>query len=128
MVAALSVAFGGLATLLAAIGLYGVMSYTVARRTREIGIRMALGADANSVRNMILRQGMVLAISGITAGVVSSLSFARVLSGFLFGVAPRDPTIFTTVTLLLAGVAFIAVWLPAQRATRLDPVTALRQE
>jgi ABC-type antimicrobial peptide transport system permease subunit len=71
---------------------------------------------------------MVLAISGIAVGVVSSLWFARVLSDFLFGVAPRDPTIFTTVTLLLAGVAFIAVWLPAQRATRLDPVTALRQE
>ena len=77
---------------------------------------------------MVLRQGMILAAAGITAGVVSSLSFARVLSGFLFGVAPRDPMIFTMVTLLLAGVAFIAVWLPAQRATRLDPTTALRQE
>jgi len=107
---------------------YGLMAYSVQQRTAEIGIRMALGADQNSVRNMVLRQGMVVAISGIAVGVASSLWFASVLSGFLFGVAPRDPTIVTTVTLLLAGVAFIAVWLPAQRATRLDPVTALRQE
>jgi ABC-type antimicrobial peptide transport system permease subunit len=120
--------FGGCALLLSAIGVYGLMAYAVQQRTAEIGIRMALGADKNSVRGMVLRQGMVLAISGIVVGVVSSLSFARVLAGFLFGVAPRDPTIFTTVTLLLAGVAFIAVWLPAQRATRLDPVMALRQE
>ena len=120
--------FGGCALLLSAIGVYGLMAYSVQQRTAEIGIRMALGADANSVRNMVLRGGMALATSGITMGVVSSLSFARVLSGFLFGVAPRDPAIFTTVTLLLATVAFIAVWLPAQRATRLDPVTALRQE
>jgi ABC-type antimicrobial peptide transport system permease subunit len=89
---------------------------------------MALGADGSRVRNMILRQGMTLAISGIAVGVVSSLWFARVLAGFLFGVAPRDPTIFTTVTVLLAGVALLAVWVPAQRATRLDPVAALRQE
>ena len=120
--------FGGCALLLSAIGVYGLMASSVQQRTAEIGIRMALGADENSVRNMILRHGMVLAISGIAVGVVSSLWFTRVLSGFLFGVAPRDPAIFTTVTLLLAGVAFIAVWLPAQRATRLDPVTALRQE
>jgi putative ABC transport system permease protein len=74
------------------------------------------------------RQGMMLAIAGITIGLVSSLLLARVLAGFLFGVAPRDPTVFTMVTFLLAGVAFIAVWLPARRATQLDPVTALRQE
>jgi predicted permease len=120
--------FGGCALLLAAIGVYGLMAYSVQQRTAEIGIRMALGADENRVRNMVLRQGMVLAISGIAAGLASSLWFARALSGFLFGVAPRDPTIFAAVTVLLAGVAFIAVWLPAQRATRLDPVTALRQE
>lgn len=120
--------FGGCALLLSAIGVYGVMAHSVQQRTEEIGIRMALGADEHSVRNLVLRQGMALAISGITVGAVSSLSFARVLSGFLFGVAPRDPAIFTTVILLLAGVAFIAAWLPAQRATRLDPITALRQE
>jgi ABC-type antimicrobial peptide transport system permease subunit len=120
--------FGGCALLLAAIGVYGLMAYSVQQRTAEIGIRMALGAGENSVRYMIWRQGMVLAISGIAVGLASSFGLARVLSGFLFGVAPHDPTIFTTVTLLLAGVAFIAVWLPAHRATRLDPVTALRQE
>jgi putative ABC transport system permease protein len=120
--------FGGCALLLSAIGVYGLMAYSVQQRTAEIGIRMALGADAHRVRNMVLRQGMVLAISGIAVGAVSSLSFARLLSGFLFGVAPRDPAIFTTVTLLLAGVALIAVWLPAQGATRLDPIAALRQE
>lgn len=120
--------FGGCALLLSTIGVYGLMAYSVQQRTAEIGIRMALGADENRVRKMVLRQGMVLAIWGITIGVVSSLSFAKVLAGFLFGVAPRDPIVLTAVTLLLAGVAFIAVWLPAQRATRLDPVTALRQD
>jgi putative ABC transport system permease protein len=120
--------FGGCALLLSAIGVYGLMAYSVQQRTAEIGIRMAVGADANRVRNMVLRQGMVVAISGIAVGVVTALWFARLLSGLLFGVAPRDPIIFTTVTLLLAGVAFLAAWLPAQRATRLDPVTALRQE
>lgn len=120
--------FGGCALLLSAIGVYGLMACSVQQRTAEIGIRMALGADDKRVRNMVLRQGMVLAVSGIAVGVVSSLGFARLLSGFLFGVAPRDPTIFTTVTLVVAGVAFAAVWLPAQRATRLDPLTALRQE
>ena len=120
--------FGACALLLSAIGVYGLMAYSVQQRTAEIGVRMALGASENSVRNMVLRQGMILAISGIAVGLASSFWLARVLSGFLFGVAPRDPTIFTTVTLLLAAVAFIAVWLPAQRATRLDPVTALRQE
>ena len=120
--------FGGCALLLSAIGVYGLMAYSVQQRTTEIGIRMALGADTSRVRNMVLRQGMVLAIAGIGLGVISSLWFARLLSGFLFGVAPRDPAIFTAVTLLLAGVALVAVWLPARRATRLDPVTALRQE
>jgi putative ABC transport system permease protein len=120
--------FGGCALLLSAIGVYGLMAYSVQQRTAEIGIRMAVGADANRVRNMVLRQGMVVAISGIAVGVVTALWFARLLSGLLFGVAPRDPIIFTTVTLLIAGVAFLAAWLPAQRATRLDPVTALRQE
>jgi putative ABC transport system permease protein len=120
--------FSGCALLLSAIGVYGLMAFSVQQRTAEIGIRMALGADKNRVRGMVLRQGMVLAVSGIVAGIVLSIAFARVLSGFLFGVAPRDPTVFTTVTLLLGSVAFVAVWLPAQRATRLDPVTALHRE
>jgi predicted permease len=120
--------FGGCALLLSAIGVYGVMAYSVQQRTAEIGIRMALGANQASVRNMVLRQGMSLALTGITVGAISALSVARLLAGFLFGVAPRDPTVFATATLILAVVAFIAVRLPAQRATRLDPVTALRQE
>jgi predicted permease len=120
--------FGGCALLMAAIGVYGLVGYSVQQRTAEIGIRMALGADEHAVRNMVLRQGMTFAVAGIILGVVSSLALARVLTGFLFGVTPRDPTVFTIVTVLLVGVAFIAVWVPARRATRLDPLTALRHE
>src|SRR5260221_1888791 len=111
--------FGGCALVLAAIGVYGLMAYSVQQRTAEIGIRMALGADQSSVRDMVLRQGMTLAMVGISISFVWSLLLDRVLAGFLFGVAPRDPIVFTMVTLLLAGVALIAVWLPARRATRL---------
>ncbi len=120
--------FGGCALLLAAIGIYGLMAYSVQQRTGEIGIRMALGADEASVRNMVLRQGMTFAVAGITVGMVLALSLARVLAAFLFGVTPRDPVVFTAVPLVLAGVAFVAVWLPARRAIRLDPVSALRHE
>jgi len=120
--------FGGCALLLAAVGVYGLMRYSVQQRTTEIGIRMALGADGRAVRNMVLRPGMWFASAGIALGVTASLAFAQLLARFLFGVAPRDPAVFTVVTLLLAGVAFIAVWLPARRATRLDPLTTLRQE
>jgi predicted permease len=120
--------FGGCALLMAAIGVYGLVGYSVQQRTAEIGIRMALGADERAVRNMVLRQGMTFAVAGIILGVVSSLALARVLTGFLFGVTPRDPTVFTIVTVLLVVVAFIAVWVPARRATRLDPLTALRHD
>jgi putative ABC transport system permease protein len=120
--------FGGCALLMAAVGVYGLVGYSVQQRTAEIGIRMALGADEQVVRNLVLRQGMTFAGAGIILGVVSSLALARLLAGFLFGVTPRDPTVFTIVTALLVGVAFIAVWVPARRATRLDPLTALRQE
>jgi ABC-type antimicrobial peptide transport system permease subunit len=120
--------FGGCALLMAAVGVYGLVGYSVQQRTAEIGIRMALGADEHVVRNLVLRQGMTFAVAGIILGVVSSLALARLLAGFLFGVTPRDPTVFAIVTALLVGVAFIAVWVPARRATRLDPLTALRQE
>jgi len=120
--------FGCCALLLAAIGVYGLIAYSVQQRTAEIGIRIALGASEKRVRNMVLRQGMRLAITGIALGIAASFWLARLLSGLLFGVAPRDPVVFTTVTLLLTGVALVAVWIPARRATRLDPVTALRQE
>jgi predicted permease len=120
--------FGGCALLLAAIGVYGLVGYSVQQRTAEIGIRIAIGADEHAVRNMVLRQGLAFALAGIILGVVLSLALARVLAGFLFGVAPRDPFVFTIATLVLVAVAFIAVWVPARRAARLDPQTALCRE
>jgi predicted lysophospholipase L1 biosynthesis ABC-type transport system permease subunit len=120
--------FGGSALLLAAIGVYGLVTYSVQQKTVDIGIRMALGASANRVRLMILRDGMTLAAAGIIIGVAAALSLARLLAGFLFGVAPRDPLVFVSVPAILAVVALAAVWLPARRATRLDPLAALRTE
>lgn len=124
----LMVVFGSCALLLSAIGVYGLMAYSVQQRTAEIGIRMALGADVRQVRGMVLRQGMTLTLCGVAAGLVASVWFARALSGLLFGVTSRDPLVFAAVTILLTGVAFVAVWLPAQRATRLNPVAALQEE
>jgi putative ABC transport system permease protein len=120
--------FGGCALLLAAIGVYGLMAYSVQQRTPEIGIRMALGADARAVRRMVLAQGMTLAMGGIAIGLASAFALARLLAGFLFGVAPRDPAVFAAVPLILIGVALFAVWLPALHATRISPMIALRGE
>jgi predicted permease len=120
--------FGGCALILAAAGVYGVMAYVVQQRTPEIGIRMALGANQSAVRSMVLREGMTFAGAGIIIGVAVSLSFARLLAGFLFGVAPRDPAIFTGAPIVLALVACAAVWVPARRASRVDPMVALRCE
>ena len=120
--------FGGFALLLAAIGVYGLMAYSVQQRKTEIGIRLALGADQNRVRNMVLREGMTFAAAGITFGIIASFALARVLAGFLFGVAPRDPAVFISVPVVLGLVAFVAVWLPARRASRLEPMVALRHE
>jgi predicted permease len=128
MVAGLSVAFGVLATALAAIGLYGVMSYSVARRTREIGIRMALGAERTAVLWLVLREVALLVGIGVVAGVPLAVGLGRVVQSQLFNLSPTDPVALAAAALLLAGVALIAGYLPARRATRVDPMLALRCE
>jgi putative ABC transport system permease protein len=120
--------FAASALVLAAVGVYGLMAYSVEQRTQEIGIRLALGASPDGVRRIVLRQGMTLAIVGIAIGTMASFSFARVLAGVLFGVTPRDPAIFISVPLLLASVTLLAVSLPAIRAARMTPMNALRYE
>jgi putative ABC transport system permease protein len=120
--------FGGSALLLAAIGVYGLMAYSVQQRTQEIGIRRALGADASHVRNMVVFQGMRLSLVGVIIGVASAFAVSQVLATLLFGVTTHDPLVFVTVPFILTVVALFAVWLPAQRASRIDPLTALRYE
>jgi predicted permease len=120
--------FGACALLLAAIGIYGLMAYSVQQRTQEIGIRLALGAQAAQVKNMVVRQGMLLAFAGVVIGVAGAFWLARLITAFLFGVTARDPLVFGGVPAVLAVVAFIAVWLPARRASHVDPVIALRYE
>jgi predicted permease len=120
--------FGVLALLLAAIGIYGVMSYVVAGRTREIGLRMALGADRRSVLRLSVGQGMTLAVIGLGVGLALALAAARLLTSQLYGVSPTDPATFAGVVALLASVAFLACYLPARRATKVDPMIALRYE
>ena len=120
--------FAASALLLAAIGIYGLMAYSVAQRTQEIGIRLALGAESADVRRMVIQQGMTLALIGVVIGVAASFGITRVMSSFLFGVKASDPTVFVIVPLVLSAVALIAVWVPARRATRIDPLEALRYE
>lgn len=120
--------FGASALLLAAIGIYGLMAYSVEQRTQEIGIRLALGAQSAQVKNMVVFQGMRLAIVGLVLGVGAAFGLAKVIETFLFGVRPRDPLVFVGVPLLLALVALVAVWIPARRASRVDPIIALRYE
>jgi predicted permease len=120
--------FAGLAVLLAGVGIYGVMAYAVSQRTREMGVRMALGAGQGNVLRMILNQGLRLAVIGVALGLVASFLLTRLMSGLLFGVKPTDPQTFVLVTGALLVVALAACWIPARRATRVDPVIALRYE
>ena len=120
--------FAGVALALAAIGIYGLMSYSVQQRTQEIGIRLALGADTGDVQKMVVLQGVRLALAGVVIGLGGAFALTRLIASFLFGVQERDPAVFITVPLLLSIVALVAVWLPALRATRVSPVTALRYE
>jgi len=120
--------FAGLAMLLGAIGLYGVISYSVAQRTRELGIRAALGAARQDLLGLVIKQGMWLAGIGLFVGIVSSLGFTQFLKSMLYGVTALDPMVMASVTMLLAVVTFVACWFPARRAARVDPVIALREE
>jgi putative ABC transport system permease protein len=120
--------FAGLATLLAAVGIFGVMSYSVTLRTREIGLRMALGAQRGEVLGLILKQGFLLTLIGIALGLAGAVALTRVMSGLLFDVGSTDPATFAAIVLLFALVSLIACYLPARRATRVDPLTALRSE
>jgi ABC-type antimicrobial peptide transport system permease subunit len=128
LVLVLASLLGVLGTLLAAVGLYGVLSYTVIQRTREIGIRMALGAQQSNVLAMALRRGMTVAGIGIVFGILGSLGFTRLAGALLYGVSPTDVPTFTVVTLLLTTIALIACWFPAYRASNVDPIQALHYE
>jgi predicted permease len=120
--------FGAVALLLAAIGIYGLMAYSVVQRTQEIGIRMALGADRDTIRKLVVWQGMQLALIGVVAGIAASFGLTHLLSTFLFGVKPWDPAVFVSAPFILTAIALLAVWLPATRASKLDPMQALRME
>jgi predicted permease len=119
---------GTVALALAVVGLYGVMSYAVNQRTRELGIRLALGAGQGQVLRIVLRDGMRLAALGIIIGVLGALGGGRLLASQLFGISPADPVTFTAIAFLLASVALLASYLPARRATKVDPMVALRAE
>ena len=116
------------ALLLGAIGIYGVISYIVTQRTGEIGVRLAMGAEPRSVARMILRQGGLITLLGVGAGLIAALAGSQLIRSLLYGVSPRDPVVFSITTFVLLAIALLACWLPARRASRLSPLQALRTE
>jgi putative ABC transport system permease protein len=124
----LLIGFAGVALVMAAIGIYGLIQYSVARRTREIGIRMAVGAQAGDIFRMVIREGLNLSVTGLVLGIIGALWLGQVGSNLLFGVTATDPLTFTTVSLLLTAVATAACYFPARRAMKIEPMLALRQE
>ena len=120
--------FAGIALLLAAIGIYGLMAYAVEQRTQEIGIRMALGASSQNVRRMVVGQGMRVALIGVFLGVAAALALTRLMDSLLYGVRTWDPVALISVIVLIGGVALLAAYVPARRASRVDPMILLRYE
>jgi putative ABC transport system permease protein len=120
--------FAGLALVVAGVGVYGLLTYTVSQYTREIGIRIALGADRSHIRRIVVRDGLVLCFVGLVIGLAGAYGATRLLNGLLYQVTPTDPATFLAVAGLLVGTAVLASWLPARRATRVDPIVALRHE
>jgi ABC-type antimicrobial peptide transport system permease subunit len=118
----------GVALLLGVVGIYGVIAYIAAQRTREIGIRMALGAESGDVSRLFLRHGVTLTVIGLAIGVAGAAALTRFMSTLLFGVSAMDPITYAAVSALLGGVALLATWLPARRASRVDPIAALRAD